>query len=216
MSEQLFKNLRQALLTYDTDATEKVTREIVRKGINPLEANEVFIKAIREVGDLFGRMEIYLPELMMAAEAMNAGVAILEPEILKKHGAVPTLGKIIIGTVKGDIHDLGKKIVIILLRAAGFEVIDIGKDVGNSIFAEALERHNPDILGLSATMTTTMEAERDVIEYLEALGFREDVKIMVGGAVITSEYAEEIRADAFAENAHEAVEIAKKLMADAG
>jgi corrinoid protein of di/trimethylamine methyltransferase len=216
MSGQLLKNLRQALLTYDAEATEKATKEIVRKGISPLEANEVFIKAIREVGDLFGRMEIYLPELMMAAEAMNAGVAILEPEILKRHGAVPTLGKIIIGTVKGDIHDLGKKIVIILLRAAGFEVLDIGNDVGNSSFAEAIERHRPDIVGLSATMTTTMESERDVIEYLEALGLREDIKIMVGGAVITSEYAEEIRADAFAENANEAVEIAKKIMSNSG
>ena len=165
---------------------------------------------LKEIGDKYERMEIFVPELMLAAEAMKSGIAILEP--LLKGEVRETLGTVVIGTVEGDIHDIGKNIVAMLLTGAGFKVIDIGVDVVASAFAEAVDKHNPDIVGVSTLMTTTMEMHKEIIRYFKEIGIRDKVKIMIGGAVVTKEYAEEIGADAFAANANEAVDVAKKLV----
>jgi 5-methyltetrahydrofolate--homocysteine methyltransferase len=202
--------LRKGINEYDSDAVEKVAKEISKKGINPFEAIDVLTSTLKEIGDKYERMEIFVPELMLAAEAMKSGIAILEP--LLKGEVRETLGTVVIGTVEGDIHDIGKNIVAMLLTGAGFKVIDIGVDVVASAFAEAVDKHNPDIVGVSTLMTTTMEMNKEIIRYFKEIGIRDKVKIMIGGAVVTKEYAEEIGADAFAANANEAVDVAKKLV----
>ena len=202
--------MRKGINEYDSDAVEKVAKEISEKGINPFEAIDVLTSTLKEIGDKYERMEIFVPELMLAAEAMKSGIAILEP--LLKGEVRETLGTVVIGTVEGDIHDIGKNIVAMLLTGAGFKVIDIGVDVVASAFAEAVDKHNPDIVGVSTLMTTTMEMHKENIRYFKEIGIRDKVKIMIGGAVVTKEYAEEIGADAFAANANEAVDVAKKLV----
>lgn len=210
LSEIIFNKLRKGINEYDSDAVEKVAKEISEKGINPFEAIDVLTSTLKEIGDKYERMEIFVPELMLAAEAMKSGIAILEP--LLKGEVRETLGTVVIGTVEGDIHDIGKNIVAMLLTGAGFKVIDIGVDVVASAFAEAVDKHNPDIVGVSTLMTTTMEMHKEIIRYFKEIGIRDKVKIMIGGAVVTKEYAEEIGADAFAANANEAVDVAKKLV----
>jgi len=210
LSEIIFNKLRKGINEYDSDAVEKVAKEISEKGINPFEAIDVLTSTLKEIGDKYERMEIFVPELMLAAEAMKSGIAILEP--LLKGEVRETLGTVVIGTVEGDIHDIGKNIVVMLLTGAGFKVIDIGVDVVASAFAEAVDKHNPDIVGVSTLMTTTMEMVKEIIRHFKEIGIRDKVKIMIGGAVVTKEYAEEIGADAFAGNANEAVDVAKKLV----
>ena len=210
LSEIIFIKLRKGINVYDRDAVVKVAKEISEKGINPFEAIDVLTSTLKEIGDKYERMEIFVPELMLAAEAMKSGIAILEP--LLKGEVRETLGTVVIGTVEGDIHDIGKNIVAMLLTGAGFKVIDIGVDVVASAFAEAVDKHNPDIVGVSTLMTTTMEMHKEIIRYFKEIGIRDKVKIMIGGAVVTKEYAEEIGADAFAANANEAVDVAKKLV----
>ena len=210
LSEIIFNKLRKGINEYDSDAVEKVAKEISEKGINPFEAIDVLTSTLKEIGDKYERMEIFVPELMLAAEAMKSGIAILEP--LLKGEVRETLGTVVIGTVEGDIHDIGKNIVAMLLTGAGFKVIDIGVDVVASAFAEAVDKHNPDIVGVSTLMTTTMEMHKEIIRHFKEVGIRNKVKIMIGGAVVTKEYAEEIGADAFAANANEAVDVAKKLV----
>ena len=153
-----------------------------------------------------------MPELMMAAEANKSGTAILTTAIPAAE-KVPTLGTFVIGTVKGDLHEIGKTIVGAMLAAAGFNIVDLGMDVPPSAFAEAAQKNKADIVGLSALMLTTIPVQRDIIEYFEALGIREKYKIMVGGGACRSEYAKKIGADAYAENAVEAVKVATKLVA---
>ena len=211
--EKILRDLRQGVLKLDREATERAAKEAVKERLDPLEATSVLTSTIREIGEKFERMELFLPELMMAAEAMSMGISVLKPELERLKERAPRLGTFVIGTVRGDIHDIGKTIVSTMLTAAGFEVIDIGKDVTSSAFAEAVRRYNPDIVGASATMTTTMEMERDLIEYFGALGLREKVKMMVGGAVVTKEIAEEMGADGYGRDAVEAAEVAKKLVA---
>lgn len=155
-------------------------------------------------------------DLMLAADAMKASVSVLNRKLSEMDKRLVKIGTFVIGTVKGDLHDLGKNIVATMLSVVGFEVIDLGVDVPNSTFAEAVERYRPDILGLSALMTTTKPMQKDVIEYLKALGLRGKCKIMVGGGAVSKEYAEEIGADDYAPDAVSAVEVAKKLVARKG
>lgn len=210
LSEIFFERLRKGLNEYDSDAVEKVAKEIAENDVNPLEAINILTSTLREIGDKFERMEIFVPELMMAADAMKAGIAILEP--LLKEGARETLGTVLIGTVDGDIHDIGKTIVATLLTGAGFNVIDLGVDLAASVFTEAVKKHNPEIVGASALMTTTMVMQEELIKHFKEVGLRDKVKIMIGGAVVTKEYADRIGADGFGANAANAVEVAKKLV----
>lgn len=167
-------------------------------------------ETVREVGEKFGRLEIFLPELIMAGDAMKVCMAVLLSKIPKE--GIQRAGTVLIGTVRGDIHDIGRTIVISMLTAAGFQVHDIGKDVPVSKFAEEAMKVNPDIVAASALMTTTIPMLKDLIEYFKAIGIREKYKIMVGGGAVTQKYAEEIGADGYGADAIEAVAVAEKLI----
>ncbi len=210
--KEVFDKLKEGLLNYDEEVVEKAAKEVIDEGLDPLKALNILTTTVREIGDKYGAGELWLPELMMAADAAKAGTAVLMPAIPAGEGA-PTLGTFVIGTVKGDLHEIGKTIVGAMLAAAGFNVVDLGMDVPPSAFAEAAQKNKADIVGASALMLTTIPMQRDIIEYFEALGIRGKYKIMVGGGACGSEYAKKIGADAYAENAVEAVKVATKLVA---
>lgn len=162
------------------------------------------------VGEKFSKREIFVPNLLLSARAMNIGVKVLEPYL--KVDDVPTIGKVVIGTVEGDVHNLGKNLVVLTLKNAGFEVVDIGEDVSTEKFVQVIQLHNPDILAMSALLSTTKQELGRVINALQKAGLRHKVKIIVGGAPVTSKYAKEIGADAYAVSAIVAPELAKELL----
>jgi len=211
--EEILKKLQEAVVNGDIDAAAFAAKEAAETGLDPLYAIENGLaKGVKIVGDGFGRGELFLMDLMSAAEAMKTGLEILKPLISHKEKRAQTLGTFLIGTVSGDIHDIGKTIVASMLTANGFEVIDLGADVPNDVFIEKVREIQPDILGLSALMTTTMFPQKAVIYSLKEVGLRDKVKVMIGGAVVTEEWSEEIGADAWSKDALDAVEKAKKLV----
>lgn len=200
-----------SLLEYDEEITIKIVKDALESGLKPLEIVDALSKGIREIGDMFGRGEIFLPELMMAASIMKACMDILSP-LLSKSDVSVMLGRVVIGTVKGDIHDIGKNIVRALLQANGFEVIDLGFDVGPEKFIETIKEYKPNILAMSALLTTTISEMRKVIEMIEKSGLRKQVKIIIGGAPTSEEYAKKIGADAWGSDANDAVVKVKLLL----
>lgn len=172
--------------------------------------NEGMIAAMQEVGRLFEAGEYYVPEMLVAARAMQAGMNVLKPYL--SNNEVHPAGKVILGTVEGDFHDIGKNLVKIMLEGAGFEVTDLGVDVSAEAFISAIANHHVDILAMSALITTTMQAMRPVIEALEKSGYRQEVKVLVGGAPLTAEFANQIGADGYAPDASRAVTVAKTLL----
>lgn len=211
MSSDIFVKLKNAVIDGDVDEASSLAGEALNSGVDPLEAIRRGLNVgIKEVGDKFGNMEIFLPELMMSGEAMKVAVNILKRGIPKK--SVVSLGKIVFGTVEGDIHSIGKNIVVTLLEAAGFDVYDLGENVPVETFIRKVKELKPDLLGLSALMTTTVTHQRDVIEQLNAENLRGGVKVIVGGAPTTPKWAEEIGADGWAENASVAVQKVKELL----
>ena len=214
MKEELLNRLRGAVVSCDVEGAVKAAEEALKAGLDPVEAIEEGLnKGVRVVGDRFGAGEAFLTELMIAAEAMKRAMAILEPAISKSAKATrKTLGKVIIGTVEGDIHDIGKSIVSTMLTVAGFEVVDLGVDVPVDKFIEKTREFEPDMVGMSALMTTTMSKLVDIIKALEKAGLRKKVKVIVGGAPTSTEWAEEIGADGYASDAVGAVAVAKKLV----
>jgi 5-methyltetrahydrofolate--homocysteine methyltransferase len=172
--------------------------------------NDALIGAMKEVGELFERQEFYVPEMLVAARAMQSGLTLLKPQLIES--GVPTAGKVVLGTVKGDLHDIGKSLVGMMLEGAGFEVIDLGTDVGPEKFGEAVRKHQPQLVGLSALLTTTMQNMKSTLEALEDLGVRGQVKVMIGGAPVTDAFAREIGADGYAPDASRAVTLAKSLL----
>ncbi len=213
MNEDLFKKMAQSIIDGDSDVSADLAREAIAQGIDPLEAiTKGFVVGVNEVGDSFSCGRAYLPELVMAGEAMKAAVTALEPEMKKRGSERKMLGKIVIATVEGDIHEIGKSLVATMLGSAGFEVIDLGVDTKvDKIIGKALEV-NADIIAMSALLTTPMVKQREVIEELEKEGIRNKFKIMVGGAPVTREWVKTIGADAFSEDAIGAVNIAKQLV----
>ena len=213
MAEQeVFDRLKEGLLAYDAEGVGKAAQEVVDGGLDVLKAIDVLTSTIRELGAKFEAGEAFLPELMMGAEAMKAGTAVLTPAI-PKGAKTSMLGTFVLGTVKGDIHDIGTTIVGTMLSAAGFEVVDIGVDQPPSAFAEAAERNRASIVGASALMSTTRPGWKDIIEYFKALGIRDKYKIMVGGGgEYTRGQAEEVGADGFGKDVAEAVRVATKLV----
>jgi 5-methyltetrahydrofolate--homocysteine methyltransferase len=172
--------------------------------------NEGLIRAMDEVGNRFERGEIFVPEMLVSAKAMKAGLAVLKPYLVQ--AGVSSVGRVIIGTVKGDLHDIGKNLVSMMLEGAGFEVIDLGTDVAPEEFASAAREYAPEIVGMSALLTTTMREMKNAIEALEDFGIRERVKVIIGGAPVTQGYAEKIQADGYAPDASKAVTLAKFLV----
>jgi corrinoid protein of di/trimethylamine methyltransferase len=213
MSEELFKAMEQSILQGDEDAAADLARQALSQGIEPLDAiNLGFVVGINEVGAQFSCGDMFLPELVAAGEAMKAAVAVLEPEMARQGTHRQILGKVVIGTVEGDIHDIGKTLVGTMLSAGGFQVYDLGVDVPIQKFAEKAREVGADIVGLSALITTTMGRQRDVIEALDDMGLRPQVKVMVGGAPVTRQWAAEIGAEGYSEDAVGAVAVAKQLM----
>lgn len=205
--------LRDAVVNCDLDNVESLTRAAMASGVDPLKAiQEGLAKGIREVGERYGRGEAYLPELVMAANVMKKGVAILEPSI-PKGADRGGLGKVVLGTVEGDIHDIGKSLVGTILGTAGFEVVDLGVDVQNDMFVNTAVSSKARIVGMSALMTTTMVKMPEVIAGLASKGVRTNTIVMVGGAPTTREWAKEIGADAHAGDAVEGLALAKDLIA---
>lgn len=201
----------EAVVRGDMAATESGVKEAVGEGTTPEKVlNEGLIKAMDEVGTRFEAGEFFVPEMLIAARAMKAGIAILRP-LLAEAGIEP-VGKVVIGTVSGDLHDIGKNLVGLMLEGAGFEVIDVGTDVSADSFIEAVQNEKPQLLGLSALLTTTMTGATEVIQKLNEANIRDSVKVMVGGAPVTQAYADQIEADGYASDAASASKKAKELL----
>jgi len=209
----LVSTLRDQLLNFDADKFVETVKKSVDQGHDPIEVVNALTEVLKEVGKKFESGEIFLVHLVQAGDAAKrATIEVLEPLIKKSSEKRETLGKVLIGTVAGDIHDIGKNIVSMMLFTAGFEVYDIGKDVPTEDFVKKTREYNADIVALSALLTTTLPVQREVIEALKKSALREKVKILVGGAPATAKWAEEAGADGYGEDAIEAVRIAKKLM----
>lgn len=213
MSQELFDAMKQSIVDGDEEKSAELARQAVEQGLDPLTVINVgYVPGITYVGDQFGAGEMFLPDLMLAAEAMKAAVAVLEPEMQKRGIRRQVLGKVVLGTVKGDIHEIGKNLVATMLSASGFEVHDLGIDVPFEKFADKAREVDADIVGISALLTTTMAGQKNVIAELSKAGLRPRVKVMVGGAPVTRSWAEEIGADGFSEDAMGAVALAKRLV----
>jgi 5-methyltetrahydrofolate--homocysteine methyltransferase len=216
LNAEILRELRMAVMSYDAMKAEELVRRAVDEGLDPLACADVLTEAIREVGDKFEEGELFLPDLMAAASVLERATPILKREIERSGKKMRNLGRVVIGTVFGDIHSIGKTLVAALLTAAGFEVIDLGVNVKASEFIDAVKRYDPDILAMSALLTTTAPEQRKVIEALKRENLRDKVKIMVGGGPITQEFAEDIGADGYAATAPEAVKLAEKLIGEKG
>jgi len=191
--------------------TKELVSKAVSDGVSVDEIIATMNMAMEEVGRRFSRNEIFLPEMMVAARAMKFGMEIIEPLIVGR--SVTTKGKILIGTIKGDLHDIGKNLVGMMFRGAGFEVVDIGVDAPKEMFLEAIQRESPDIVGVCALLTTVLNEMAEAVSFLHEAAHDNGLKVMVGGAAIDAEYARRIGADGYADDAGEAVQVAKKLLA---
>ena len=213
MSERILGELREAVLDFDEDGARRLAEEAVAAAMDPVMVlEEGLAKALKEVGDSFGRGEAFVTELIAAAQTMEAGAEILNKEIARRGTSRKSVGRFLIGTVEGDIHSIGKNIVKTMLTAAGFEVIDLGVDIKTETFVEKAKEYEPDIIGLSALMTTTMTMQRDVVKAIINAELRKRPKIIVGGAPVTEAWVEEIGADACGFDANDAVQTALNLM----
>ena len=212
--EELFNDIRKAIVEGDTLRAQELAREAIRSGAD---LNEVidkgYVPGIQAVGELWEKGEYFLPELITSGECMKAAMDILQPEMAKANIKSRSLGKVVIGTVEGDIHDIGKNLVASMLQANGFEVFDLGADVKLERFIEKAEAEKADIICLSALLTTTMLNQKRLIEMLKQKGLYGKYKVLVGGAPATRKWAEDIGAQGFAENAALAVKAAKAAMA---
>lgn len=213
MWNALLESMKQSIIDGDPDRARDLCQRGLSEGLNPLDAiNRGFIPGLSAVGAQFEEGEMFLPDLVLAGEAMKAATAILEPEIQKAGGARESLGKVVLGTVRGDIHEIGKTLVGTMLSANGFEVFDLGLDVPFENFAAKAKEINADIIGVSALLSTTMIGQKGIVEVMERNGLRPRVKIIIGGAPVTQSWADEIGADGFGKDALAAVALAKSLM----
>jgi 5-methyltetrahydrofolate--homocysteine methyltransferase len=208
---EILNEISKQLEAGNDEKIYKLTNEAIESQIDPKTIlNEGLILGMNVVGEQFRKHEIFLPDVLMAAKAMNVGMELLKPLFIKDD--IPSLGKIVIGTVKGDLHDLGKNLVGIMMKGAGFEVIDLGKDVAPQKFVETASNEKADLIGMSALLTTTLPVMKEVIRLLEQNNLNKDVKTIIGGAPTSKEYAEKIGADAFGFDAANSVLVAKELL----
>ena len=213
-TQEVYKEISEAVVDGDTDVVVAAINSVIDKE-DPLEIiQNSMMPGLKQVGDSFSAGEIFLPEMLMAAEAFQEGMKIIEPKLEAAGKKLETTGTVVFGTVLTDIHEIGKNIVITLMRTHGFEVFDIGANVSSTSFVEQAEAKNADIIAMSALMTTTMTYQKDVIDYLKEKGLREKYIVLVGGGPVNEEWAEQIGADGTSDSAVGAVEIAERLIAN--
>ncbi len=203
--------LKQALVRLDKNQVLSLVDERFDSGQPPVDIINTLTQGLEEIGDLFSKDELYIPELVFSGQIFEASMKKLRPHVSAKDAAQQRKGKVVIGTVEGDLHDLGKNLVAAMIRNSGFEVIDIGKDVPTEKFIEIVLDNKPDVLGVSALLTTTMRMQAEVIEALKKDNLRNELKVIVGGAPTSQEWAEEIGADAYGSDAIHAVRVVTRL-----
>ena len=207
-----FEELKNAVMEGDAEKACNLVRGLL-ESVEPLEIiHSGMLPGLKEIGDRFGRGEAFLPEMMLSAEAFQEAMKLIEPKLLERGESYEKVGTVVFGTVFSDIHEIGKNIVIILMRIHGFKVIDLGANVPPTAFVEKAQQENADIIAMSALMTTTMTYQKDVIDYLKSLGLRDKYIVLVGGGPVDEKWAEEIGADGTSDTATGAVEIAKELL----
>jgi len=209
--EKFLQEILDGVVNGDNHLVPEKVNEALEKGTPPETVlNEALIPAMAEVGQRFEAGEYFVPEMLISARAMKSALAILKPKLVKIN--FQSYGKIVVGTVKGDLHDIGKNLVSLMLEGAGFEVIDAGSDVAPEKFVEIAKANNADLIGLSALLTTTMTNMKTTVSALEQAGLKGKIKVMIGGAPVTEAYAAQIGADGYAEDASRAVALAKRLI----
>jgi corrinoid protein of di/trimethylamine methyltransferase len=204
--------LVKAVTDGDEEEATAAAEHVVQAGVPIDTVIDALTAGMREIGEQFARMDIFLPEMMMSAQAMKAAMVVLDPEIQKAGAVTETKGTIVIGTVEGDMHEIGKDVVIILLQVQGFEVHDLGINVNALDFVKKAEEVNADIIGASSLMTTTMPNQKDIIEILKEKGIRDKYHVILGGAPVTQEWVDQCGADSWGENAGKAVEVLERVM----
>ena len=213
MSSDLLQKMAQSIIDGDIETAVALANEAITAGLDPLEAiNNGFVVGVNQVGEQFSCGNAFLPELVMAGEAMKAAINALEPEMKKRGSQRTMLGKVVLATVEGDIHEIGKSLVGTMLSASGFQVYDLGVDVPAQKIIAKVKEMEADLIGLSALLTTTMVKQKEVIDELEKEGLRKKVKVLVGGAPVTRDWVQKIGADGFSEDAIGAVSVAKQLI----
>lgn len=212
----MFEAIRGAIIDGSGAEASRIAQSALEE-IDPLDmVNEGLMPAMNTVGERFGRGELFLPEMLEAAEAWEETMKVLKPKMLEKEESILKVATVVIGTVQTDIHEIGKNIVAYMMTASGFEVHDMGIDVPASKFVEKAEQVDADIIAASAIMTTTMPYQKDIIDYLEARGLRNKYIVLVGGGVVNQDWADEIGADGYGELVSDAVDVAKQLLAERG
>jgi len=212
--EEIFEDLRRAIIDLDEEKGERAAVRLIKEKISPIEGIEKGLsEGMKTIGEMFNKSEIYLPEMIMAADVFGSVMEILKPHISAESLDKMKRGTVVIGTVKGDIHAIGKNIVAMLLETAGFTVHNLGVDVATSTFIEEARKVKADIIGLSSLLTTTMPAQKDVIDILKETGDRDKYTILIGGAPTSQDWADEIGADGYGETAERAVSLALELVA---
>lgn len=205
------EQISSEVISGNVDKVVDLTQQAIDEGEEPTEIiNQGLISGMKVVGQRFKEGEMFVPQVMMAAEAMKSGVDLIKP--LLAEADYSSKGTVVLGTVNGDVHDIGKDLVATMMESGSLEVIDVGEDIPAEEFAEAIKEHEPDILGLSALLTTTMPELQNVIEVLKEEGLRDSVKVLIGGAPVTEDYAEEIGADGFAQDAASAKDLALEIV----
>jgi 5-methyltetrahydrofolate--homocysteine methyltransferase len=208
------REIYDKVIVGDAEGVSTLTSQALEQGLVPEELlNEALIAAMAEVGDRFEKREFFVPEMLIAARAMKTGVEILKPHLAAE--SLGAAGTVVMGTVAGDLHDIGKNLVIMMLEGAGFQVTDLGVDVSADAFVQAISEHSPQLVGMSALLTTTMLSMKTTIEAIESAGLRDKVKVMVGGAPVTQRFADEIGADIYGQDANAAARKAKEALQSA-
>lgn len=214
MESEMFEPMKNAVLDGAEDLAAELAQSALEEDMDLTKVmNEGFLKGIQEAGELYQAGEYFLPELVCAADAMKVALEILTPALKRSSGdAIRTKGTVVLATVQGDVHDIGKMIVGAMLTAAGYEIYDLGADVPNEKVLETVKERNPDVLGLSALLTTTMEEQKNIIKLLEEENLRDQMKVIVGGAPVSSKWADLIHADGYSDNAMDAVKLVATLL----
>ncbi len=205
-----FGNMAEAVIAGDFETVKKMTQTMIDEQVDPIAIiNQGLMAGMNVVGVRFKAGDMFVPEVMMSARAMSTGIELVKPLIADTN--MPSAGKVVIGTVKGDLHDIGKKLVVMMLESAGFQVVDLGVDQAPADFVKAVQEHNPHVVGMSALLTTTMLKMKDTVDALKEAGLRDKVKVIVGGAPVNRSFAEQIGADGFASDAATATDLCKTL-----